>query len=293
MENGIVVQLILPLTLFTIMLGVGMSLRIQEFKLFWQQPSLVFIGVAVQLILLPLLGLAIVKMFQLSPVLAVGVMIVTFAPGGATSNMLTYLARGDTALSVCLTAVSGLITPFTMPVLTVLVMGYFMGESKIIEFPVFLTVIKLIVMSVIPVVIGVCIQRYWPEFCRRIERFVKILAGLFLIMVVFYIVKTNWEQLPVLLTELGTSILSLIIIAMSIGYFIAWKMRLSAEQGVTMSMEVGIQNAAIALMMTGGILQNSEMAASALIYGVLMNIPAFMLVIYRNSGLSSVMKQSG
>ena len=168
MGNGIAVQVILPLTLFTIMLGVGMSLRLSEFSLFWRQPVTVVVGVLSQLLLLPLLGFAVVMLFKLSPVLSVGVMVLTFSPGGATSNMITYLSRGDTALSVCLTAVSGLITPFSMPILTALSISYWMGEQAAIDFPVLLTMIKLMVISVLPALLGALIHHYKPEFCLRI-----------------------------------------------------------------------------------------------------------------------------
>lgn len=281
MEHGIAVQLVLPLALFTIMLGVGMSLRVSEFSLLWRQPNVVFVGVLSQLLLLPLLGFVVVSAFDLPAALAVGIMVLTFAPGGATSNMITYLSRGDTALSVCLTAISGLITPISMPILTALAVSYWMGEQAAIEFPIVLTMVKLMVISVLPALLGALVHHRWPAFCLRIERYVKALAGLFLVLVVFGIVKTNWEQLPALTFQLGPSVLVLVSLAMFLGYWIARQMRLNTEQGISLAVEVGIQNAAIALLITGGILHNSEMAASALIYGVLMNIPAFILIAYR------------
>lgn len=282
MGSGIIIQAVLPLALFTIMLGVGMSLKLPDFRLFWQQPWVVLVGVASQLFLLPLLGVVVVSLFELPAVLAVGIMVLTFAPGGATSNMITYLSRGDTTLSVCLTAVSGLITPFTMPLLTVFAVSYWMGEQAAIDFPVGVTMLKLIVISVLPALLGALINHFWPAFCRESERYVKALACVFLILVVVGIVTSNWAQLPALVLQLGPAVLLLVSLAMFVGYGIARKMHLNTEQGITLAVEVGIQNAATALMVTGGILQNGEMAASALIYGVLMNIPAFILIGYRN-----------
>jgi len=282
MGNGIIIQVVLPLALFTIMFGVGMSLKLSEFKLFWQQPSVVLFGVALQLLLLPLLGLFVVYLFQLSAVLSVGIMVLTFAPGGATSNMITYLARGDTALSVCLTAVSGLITPLTMPILTVAAISFWMGEKAAFDFPIIETMLKLLVISVLPAILGASVQHYWPSFCCKSERYIKMLACTFLILVVVGIVKANWDKLPDLTGQLGPAVLVLVSLAMLSGFMLARKLRLNSEQGITLAVEVGIQNAATALLITGGILQNSEMAASALIYGVLMNIPAFGLIAYRS-----------
>ncbi|MGB0203660.1 MAG: bile acid:sodium symporter family protein [Neptuniibacter sp.] len=282
MEGSIVTQVVLPLALFLIMLGVGMSLKPSDFLLLLRQPKAVVLGVLAQLFILPLLGALIVVLFSLPAALAVGIMVLTFAPGGATSNMITYLCRGDTALSVCLTGITGLITPFTMPFMTLVAISLILGQEQALAFPVGVTILKLLVISVLPAILGILIYRKWPGFCERAQKFIKYAAATFLILVVFAIVKSNWERLPDLILMTGPAVLTLVTLAMLIGYVIARKAQLSNQQGLTLSVEVGIQNAAIALLVTGGILQNPEMSASALIYGVLMNIPAFALIAYRN-----------
>lgn len=282
MEGSLVTQVVLPLALFLIMLGVGMSLKIADFQFLLRQPKAVLIGVLAQLFVLPLLGALIIMLFSLPAPLAVGIMVLTFAPGGATSNMITYLCRGDTALSVCLTGITGLITPFIMPFMTLLAISVLMGEEQAMAFPVGVTVIKLLVISVLPAILGILVNRKWPDFCQRIQKTIKIVAATFLILVVFAIVKSNWERLPDLVLLIGPAVICLVTMAMLTGYGIARKTGLTGKQGLTLSIEVGIQNAAIALLITGGILQNPEMSASALIYGVLMNIPAFALIAYRN-----------
>ncbi|MGH1460900.1 MAG: bile acid:sodium symporter family protein [Neptuniibacter sp.] len=282
MESNSVTQIVLPLALFSIMLGVGMSLKLADFRILFHEPKAVFLGVTAQLILLPILGVITVFVFDLPSAIAIGIMVLTFAPGGATSNMITYLCRGDTALSVCLTGVTGLITPFTMPLLTLLTIDVVLGEQQAMIFPVAETIFKLLIIALFPVILGAVINHKWPGFCLRSQKIIKTVAGTFLIMVVFVIVKSNWGHLPDLLRQAGPAVICLVVLAMSAGYIIARKARLSKEQGLTLSVEVGIQNAAIALLITGGILQNSEMSASALIYGVLMNVPAFALITYRN-----------
>lgn len=287
MEDQTISQLILPLALMVIMLGVGMSLRLSNFSLVLKQPIVIMVGLLLQLGLLPLLGLAVVLWFQLPATLAVGVMILTFAPGGATSNMITFLSRGDTALSVCLTAIGGIITPFTLPLLTMLAIEYGFGESSNIVFPVLPTMIKLLAVGVLPVLIGVLIHHYWPQFCLRIEKLTKLLAGIFLLAVVTALTYENWETLPSLLVSVGPAIFSLVILAMICGFLVAKAMKLSADHRVTLAVEVGIQNAGLAMLVTVTILQNAEMSVTALVYGILMNIPAFLLILFRNaSGLT-------
>ena len=288
MSSSVITQVILPMALFMIMLGVGMSLRLADFRLLISKPKVVVVGLVLQLLLLPCLGLLVVTLFNLPPALAVGIMILTFAPGGATSNMITYLSRGDTALSVCLTGICGLITPLTMPLLTAVALGYWMEQGAAIEFPVMMTMVKLFVIAVLPAFIGALIRYRWPMFCEKSEKSVKLLAGIFLLLVVTGIVKSNWDKLPELIMLLGPAVLVLVLLAMTAGYAVAQKFKFNAEQSITLSVEVGIQNAATALLITGGILQSSEMSASALIYGVLMNIPAFMLIAYRNRSQKSL-----
>jgi len=287
MEGQSTLQLILPLALMVVMLGVGMSLRVSNFALVLKQPLVVIVGLLLQLVLLPVLGLIVVFLFKLPAVLAVGIMILTFAPGGATSNMITFLSRGDTALSVCLTAIGGVITPFTLPLLTVLAIEYGFGESSTIVFPVLPTMIKLLAVGVFPVLVGVLIHHYLPQFCLRIEKATKFLAGTFLLAVVTALTYENWEVLPNLFVSVGPAIFSLVILAMGCGFFMAKAMRLSTSYRITLAVEVGIQNAGLAMLVTATILHNAEMSVTTLVYGILMNIPAFLLILFRNfSGLT-------
>ncbi|MGB0467690.1 MAG: bile acid:sodium symporter family protein [Pontibacterium sp.] len=282
MENSLMTQWILPAALFSIMLGVGMSLRVADFKRVLSSPGVVVMGVSMQLLLLPLLGFVVVNLLALPPALAIGLMILTFSPGGATSNMITYLARGDTALSVCMTATVSLIAPFTLPWLTLWALTHWQGEAQAINFPVYTTTLKLVVMTVVPVVLGVAIQHWHSAFCARLQKPVKMLSMVFLLLVVVGIAKANWVRLPELVMQLGPAVMLLIGLAFTVGFGLARKLRLDKTQSLTLAIEVGIQNAGTALLVTGMVLQNAEMSATALTYGILMNLPAFALIFYRN-----------
>lgn len=282
MESNLMTQVVLPVALFTIMLGVGLSLSIADFRQVIKRPAITALGIAMQLLLLPLLGFIVVSVLDLPPALAVGLMILTFAPGGATSNMITYLARGDTALSVSMTAIVSLIAPFTLPFLTLLSLQYWMDETEFAGFPVLATMMKLVVMTIVPVVVGVFLHQRFPALCHRLQKAVKALSMIFLLLVVMGIVKANWEQLPALISVLGPAVFLLITLAFGSGYGIAKQFGIENKQALTLGIEVGVQNAGTALLVTGAVLHNAEMSASALAYGVLMNLPAFALIIYRN-----------
>lgn len=285
MQTSFLTQLILPLALFSIMLGVGMMLSRSDFARLWQAPGVVLLGMAAQLLLLPLLGALVIWWADLPPLLAVGLMILTFAPGGATSNMLTLLARGDTALSVTLTAVTSLVTPFTLPLLTLLALEYHGLSGELPPFPVLSTIIKVMLVTLLPVALGMLVAALKPQWCSRMVRPVKICSLVFMIAIVTAILKSNWDQLPELIGVVGPVALLLACCALLAGYLLARLARMSEQRQVTLAIEVGIQNAGTALMVTAGLLQNAEMSASALIYGVVMQLPALMILGWRNRDL--------
>ena len=293
MQTSLMTQWLLPLALFVIMLGVGMTLRVDDFRCVFRAPAAVLAGLFGQLLLLPVLGLLLVTLMQLPPLLAVGLMVLTFAPGGATSNMLTLLSRGDTALSVSLTAVSSLITPFTLPLLTLLTLSYWQGETVLPAFPVQASILKLMLVTLLPVLLGMLICARSPDFSHKIRLTVKVMSLVFMVAVVTGIVLSNWSRLPSLIAVVGPAALLLALLAMGAGYLLARLLRLHEAQQVTLSIEVGIQNAGTALMVTGGLLQSAEMSASALIYGVLMQLPAVLLVAWRNRDLIGLPQRAG
>jgi bile acid:Na+ symporter, BASS family len=151
MESSFLTAVFLPLALFAVMLGMGLGLRIEDFTRVLVYPKAVVVGLLAQLVMLPILGFALASIFPLTPELAVGVMILAACPGGPTSNLLTYLARGNVALSITLTAMSSLITVFTIPLVVNLAMETFLGEATPLSLPVGATVLQIAVITLIPV----------------------------------------------------------------------------------------------------------------------------------------------
>lgn len=266
------------------MLGMGISLKPDDFRQLIQRPGTVLLGSVLQLVVLPALGLIVVTLLQLPAVLAAGLMVVTFAPGGATSNMVSHLCRADTALSISLTAVSSLLTPLTLPLLTCLVLEYFMGQGVVFELSLISTAAKLFTVTLIPVAIGLSLNLRWPHLCQRLQKIVKLLSLLFMLMVVVLITANNSSGLPQLLPQLAPAVLLLAGSAMLCGYLVSrYLFNLDVKTGLTLAIETGIQNAGTALMVTGAIIQNQEMSMAVLLYGILMQIPALLLIVYRNA----------
>lgn len=284
MQGGSLLSVLLPVALFIIMLGVGMSLRREDFTRVLFRPAPVLTGLVLQMLVLPLLGLLVVLLTDLPPLLAVGLMILTFAPGGATSNMISHLCRADTALSISLTAITSLIVPLTLPWLAWWAMTHFLGEGVMVQLPLHETALKLLLVSILPVIAGMLISQRWPQLAARLYKPVKLVSLLFMFTVVILITWANREALPQLLPQLSPAILLLACSAMLVAWLITRRlMKYEAETALTMAIETAIQNAGTGLLITGAILQQPQMSMTVLLYGILMQLPAVALIIWRNS----------
>lgn len=282
MENTGLIQIILPLALFLIMLGIGLSLSLNDFLALKAQPRAVVVGSLMQLVGLPLLGYAVVTLMNLPPVFAAGIMILTFAPGGATSNMISFLCRADTALSVSLTVIASILTPFTLPLLSYWVVTHWLAVESSIPFPIVQTMLKLLTIALVPVLLGMWVRKKMPVLATRLQPLIKWCSLLFMVVVVIGIVVANKDKLAPMLIQVGPAVLLLSITAMVAGEWVGRLSRLSSQQSLTLAIETGIQNAGLALVITGTVLHNTEMSGVVLLYGVLMQIPALLLIAYRH-----------
>ena len=287
MQGGTTLSLLLPVALFIIMLGMGLTLKPADFLSLRYRPVAIITGVVLQLVFLPLLAWLVVSVLALPVALAAGLLIVSFAPGGATSNMISYLCRADTALSISLTAITSLIIPFTLPWLTWFTLEHLLGHGVMVELPLLSTIMKLVMVTLLPVAIGVLIHQRWPHTCAQLQRPLKILSLLFMCIVVVMISWANRSVLPQLLPALSPAIILLASSAMLLAMLIArYLLRLNTETALTLGIETSVQNAGTALMVTSTILQQPEMSLAVLLYGILMQVPAVLLVLWRNSPAS-------
>ena len=156
----IITQIFLPTSLAIIMFGMGLSLVVDDFSRLFTYPKSVLIGLCNQLVFLPLIGFSIILLFNLNSAMAIGIMILSVCPGGPTSNLITQVAKGNIGLSVTLTALASLITVFTIPIILSKAIAYFTGSTDvIIELPVIQTMLQILVITVIPVSIGMVIRK--------------------------------------------------------------------------------------------------------------------------------------
>ena len=272
MESNFLTTVFLPLALFIIMLGMGLGLTLKDFQRIWIEPKAMILGLIAQLIMLPVVGFVLASVFPLSPELAVGVMILAACPGGPTSNMITYLVRGNVALSISLTAISSLITIVTIPLVVNLSMQQFLGEAVTLRLSFLTTVIQIAVITLIPVSLGMMLHRYAPGFAARVEGWVKWLSLFFLALIIVGLLAKERANVANFFLQVGWVTLSLNIVTMALGFAIATLTRLNARSAKSITVEVGIQNGTLAIAIASGptFLNNSTMAIPAAIYALIM-----------------------
>lgn len=252
------------------MLGIGLSLRISDFRAVVRFPKAVVTGLVGQMLLLPMLACVVAIVFRLPPEIAVGLMIIALAPGGATSNLFTYLSKGDVALSVSLTALASLITPFTIPLIAALSMSFFMGSNTEFEIPIARSISQLLVIMVIPISLGVFANARWPLAAGRIEKGLRYFSVGFLLFVIALIVLKNADAMPSYFKQSGMATLVLNLTALFIGYRLGNLAKLSFPQSVSIGFEVGIQNGTLALVVAGTLIGNDIMMIPAVTYSLIM-----------------------
>lgn len=271
MESNILTEIFLPLSLAFIMFGMGLSLTFGDFKRILVYPKAVTIGLVNQLLLIPLVAFGLIQAFDVEAELAVGMMILAVCPGGATSNLITHLAKGDSALSITLTAFSSLITVFTIPFLVNFSIQYFMPEGgQEFQLNVFGTVISVILITAIPVLIGMIILRKIPNLALRVEPTFRKLSAVFFVIILIAAILKERQNLLTYISEVGPVALSLNIATLAIGFFSARLLGLNYKQSRTVSIESGIQNGTLGITIAATLIGNSQMTIPSAIYGILM-----------------------
>ncbi len=280
MEASFFTVVFLPVALAVIMLGMGLSLVPDDFLRVAKYPKAALVGLISQLIVLPLIGFVIVKIIPMPNFIAVGLLILTLCPGGVTSNMISYFAKGDVALSVTLTALSSTITVFTIPIFTNLALRYFIGTTSAVVLPISTTMLQIFVLTLIPIGLGMLIKQLFPELARRLEKATNKIAIAFLILIISALIIREWSRLPGFIAQVGIGVVLLNISAMLTGFYIGKLFNLSMPQRISIAIEVGFQNGTLAIAVTAGLLNNPDMAIPAAIYSLFMYITGFLAIRY-------------
>jgi len=272
MESSFLTAVFLPLALFIIMLGMGLGLTIADFKRIFVEPKAVILGLIAQLVILPAAGFLLAMGFPLTPELAIGLIILAACPGGPTSNLMTYLAKGNVALSISLTAISSLFTVFTIPLVVNLAMQTFMGEVTTLQLPILKTVIQIAVITIVPVTVGMILHYKTPKFAAQMEKGVKWLSLFFLGLIIAGLLVKERANVLNFFLQVGGVTFTLMLLTMALGYGIAILAKLDRPSATAITIEVGIQNGTLAIAIASAptFLNTPSMAIPAAIYSLLM-----------------------
>lgn len=259
----------LPVALGIIMFGLGLSLTPRDFTRVAKQPKAVLVALACQLVLLPLICLGLVLLFQLPPVLAVGMMLLAASPGGTTANLYSHLFRGDVALNISLTAVNSVLAVFTLPLITNLAIAYFLPGDDALGLQ-FAKTIEVFAIVLGPVVLGMLVRWWKPAFADRMDKPVRIASVIILVVVIAGAIATNLE---LLLENAGTLALITVlfcVLSLAVGFAVPRLLKVGRAQSVASSFEIGIHNATLAIVIAQTVIGSVEMSLPAAVYGVLM-----------------------
>lgn len=291
----LITQLMLPIVLGLMMLAMGLSLTLADFSRIARYPKAALLGIFMQLLLLPLIAwiliLSIKSLIPLSPELSqlifLGILILAACPGGATSNIISYLAGGDVALSISMTALVSILVPFVIP-LSLAYQFSWLGEDAIaLHLPFAKTVMQLLLVTVFPVLIGMLARHYWTESIVRLEPVIGKVIGFIFVCLILVLMIVQWPKLQ----EMGGGVmlvcLSLCVISMLVAYWVARFSGFSYKIKKTLAIEVGFQNAGTGMFIAAVLLERPDLALVPLMYGLIMNLPAFVLIVI-NSSLNNV-----
>ena len=271
-------SVIIPICLFLIMMGMGLTLVTNDFKRVLKYSRCVGIGLANQLMLLPIMGFALANIMPLRPEYAVGVMLLVLCPGGTTSNLFTYLAKGDVALSVTMTAIASVITVFTIPIVLSFSLIYFMGSGSAFELPVLKTVLTLVLLTIVPISIGMLIKRYAPRVADRSQIYVSRFGVLFLTFLVLFLGYVQRDIIVDAFIATGPVSIILNLSTMALGYYSSKWFGLNLAQRTSVTLEVGLQNSTLSIFMALTLLSNYDMSMMPAIYTLVMFLTAGILV---------------
>ncbi|MBZ2189238.1 bile acid:sodium symporter family protein [Alcanivorax sp. JB21] len=280
MEQSPLFEIGLPIALFLIMIGMGLTLTVRDFREVVVAPKATLFGCVAQIILLPLIAFVIATALALPPALAVGLVLIAACPGGTTSNLFAFIGRGDVALSIVLTVIASLLTIISLPLFVNWAMNVYYDDGVALQLPVLRTVITLFVIILVPVGIGMLVRRYQPGLAARAERIVAIFGLVVLIGVIIAILVSVGDQALRLLNAAGVAAVLLNIAGIVLGMGGGLLMGLSRPQAFTLAVELGIKNGTLGLMIALSLMDSPEMSIPAAVYGLLMFIFGFLLLGY-------------
>ena len=282
-----IADVVLPVALAVVMASLGLSLTLDDFRRIVRFPKGVSIGIVNLLAISPLLAFAVAEVYSLAPELAEGLVLLGASPGGTTANMLTHLARGDTALSVTMTALSSIAAVITVPLFLELAIEHFGAVGFDGDPSMGGIVARVFLITTVPLALGMYLRSRWPQRAQELEGRARRVALIVFVLVVIGAVVSEWDTLSGSFTEVALAALTLNVVAMTISFTIAKLSRLDDRQATAIAMELGIHNSTLTIAVATSV--DTSLAIPAAVYSAFMFLTAGLSArtMYRRNGVGA------
>jgi BASS family bile acid:Na+ symporter len=288
MQESIISSVILPLAIAIIMVTLGMTLTVADFRRIFTQPKPILIGLFCQMILLPLLGFAVAGIFALPAIYAISLILLAVSPDGATSNLIIHAGDGDRALGITLTAITNMLAFLTIPFGLSIAYSMYGTGALDIDFPVVDTMIQVAVITLIPTLLGMGIRSWNPDFAENSKRWSKTFATVFLFLVIIALIAQNWDVIVRDGPRFAPAFIVLNIASLIVGYFFPKFFGINYTQAMTIAIETGLQNSTVSITVAITLLNNNDMAVIPGLYAIWMYVTGFALAFWMTRRTPSV-----
>ncbi|MEK9847716.1 MAG: bile acid:sodium symporter family protein [Rhodospirillaceae bacterium] len=286
---GLVTEIFLPAAIAFIMFSLGLGLTLHDFTRVFKFPRDFLIGIMLQMVILPLFAFTLVYFWQTQPELALGLMIIAAAPGGATSNILTAFAKGDVALSISLTAAASLLSVITIPAIVVFAHDFFVGK-QLGEVSVLRTALGVFAIVTVPVTAGLLLKTFARKFAAKLEYKARSLSSILFVIILIGVISQERSNIIDYFSQAGLLTLSLNVGMMAIALLVANIFGSGEKQLTSIAIECGLQNGTLAITLSVLLFGDGPTLIPAAIYSLIMFISAFLLVFYSRFVTTGVLK---
>jgi len=277
---GIVIDIFLPLALAFIMLALGLGLTGADFLRVLKQPRDFFVGAISQIILLPIIAFILIKVWPISPELAIGVMIISAAPGGVTSNILTSFAKGDVALSISLTAIISLLSVITIPFIVVTSLSLLNEENLFKDISLISMALNMFFIVTVPVIIGMLFRKFASNTAIRFESIAKKISAVLFVIVLLGAILAERENIASYFAQAGLITLALNVTMMIIAFYLAQLLGTGLAQKKCIAIECGLQNGTLAIFVATSLFGGGVYVIPAATYSLIMFVTSLIFVFF-------------
>lgn len=264
------IDILISTVLAFVMLGIGMSLTWRDFRQVLDFPKPLWIGLLLQMVVVPIFSFGIAYYSDLSANWKIGFIILAICPGGTTASFISYLFKGNVALSIALTTVNSFLTLFTIPLISNFALRFFAQQNTLIQLPFWETFLQICLITLVPAIIGVLIRQVWEDFAKKAQAHLKFITvfmlGLVFIIKIFGGGKSSISTEDVF--QLIPITLILNILGMALGYFSAKIFGFEKKDGFTIGIEMSIHNTTLAFLVTDTLLHTPDLSKPALVYSL-------------------------